>query len=336
MSSTARLTVDLPKITHNASEAVSMCRRFGIDVVGVVKGACGDAFIAQAMLDGGVQTLGDARLDNVSWLRDAGIRAPIVLIRSPAPREVEACVELADASLNADLSVIRALSAAAGRMGRTHGVMPMVDLDTGREGFAPEEVSEVCREVAGLDGLTLRGLGMYFGRGSEDHVREAGVERLVALAKKVEGLCGVALPVISAGSTNVFRSLTLAGKHVPGMTELRLGTAILLGLSTSIGPQRIEGFHQDTFVLEADLIEVKQRDRLLGILPFGRLDAEPDFLFPTAPGVTVLRATNDHTIVDLSAMPEPPRVGESVEFELGYSALCRLVASPYVSVEYGS
>jgi len=43
-------------------------------------------------------------------------------------------------------------------------------------------------------------------------------------------------------------------------------------------------------------IEVKKRDRLLGILSLGQLDTEPEHLSPTSPGVTAIGSSSDHTI----------------------------------------
>jgi len=332
--STVHLTIDLAKITHNARKTLAICRPFGLDVVGVTKGVCGSPDVARAMIAGGIKTLGDARLDNIARMRDTGIREPMLLLRSPALSEVPQCIGLADISLNSDLGVLNALSQEAVSMGKRHRVILMVDLDTGREGFAPEAMQGVCREVLAMDGLTLDGLGIYFSYQSEGSFHFAAQQRLVALAKEVEQEYGVGLSAVSGGSTNVFSSLTLAGKHIAGVNQLRIGTAILLGISSSIGPRHIEGFYNDTFVLDAELIEVKKRDRLLGILSLGKLDTEPEQLFPVSPGVTVVKSTSDHIVVDLTELQQPPRVGDRISFQLGYFALSRLMVSPYVKIEY--
>ena len=334
MLTTALLTVDLDRIRDNARRIVDLCQPYGLATMGITKGACGLPPVARALLAGGIDTLGDARLDNIARLREAEIKAPVFLIRSPAPSEVEACVELADGSLNADLGVVRALSGEAERIGKQHGVILMVDLETGREGLLPSEVPQACREVAGLPGLTLKGLGAYFIADSTEESREPALRRLVALAREVEREWDLKLPIISGGSTNVFRALTWRQKHVPGVSQLRLGTVILLGIASSRGPIRVEELHQDTFVLDAEIIEIKPRDRLLGILALGKIDTEASQLFPTLPGVSVLDMSSDHTIVDLSAMSPRPRVGDRLSFELGYTALSRATASPYVRVEY--
>lgn len=81
-------------------------------------------------------------------------------------------------------------------------------------------------------------------------------------------------------------------------------------------------------------IEVKKRDRLLGILSLGQLDIEQEHLFSTSPGVIVIGSSSDHTIVDLTDSPQPPCVGDYISFRLGYFALSRLTVSPYVKIEY--
>jgi len=331
---TACLTIDLKKITHNARKTLAICRPFGLDVVGVTKGVCGSPAVARAMIAGGIKTLGDARLDNIARMRDAGIHEPMLLLRSPAPSEISQCIALADASLNVDLGVLNALSQGALRAGKRHRVILMVDLDTGREGFTPEAMPGVCREVRAMQGLTLEGLGIYFPYRSKGSFHMEAQQRLVALAGEIEQENGIALSIVSGGSTNVFHSLTLEGKSIARVNQLRIGTAILLGISSSIGPIHIEGFHHDTFVLEAELIEVKKRDRLLGILSLGQIDTEPQYLFPTFPGVTVIASSSDHTIVDLTDSPQSLHVGDCVSFRLGYFALARLTVSPYVKIEY--
>jgi predicted amino acid racemase len=329
-----RLFVNLKAITENTRKTIDRCHGFGVEVVGVTKGVSGLPPVAKAMADGGIRTLGDSRLKNIARMREAGMDQPMLLIRSPALSEVEETVRLCEASLNVDVGVLRALSEVAVRAGKKHGVLLMVDLDTGREGILPSQLSGACREVLAMKGLALRGLGTYFDMKSEDELHKPAVGRLVQLAGEMEKEYRTSLPVLSGGSSNVFRSLMLEGRSVPGMNQLRIGTAILLGLSASIGPRRIQGFHHDTFLLDAELIEVKRRDKTFGILSLGTLDVDPQFLFPTQPGVRVVRATSDHTLVDLTESQVSWGVGDRLVFELGYPALSRLVATDQCSIEY--
>lgn len=328
----AALHIDLEKITANARAAVALCGRFGIEVLGVTKSVCGLPAVARAMLAGGVRGLGDGRLASLACLREAGITAPLTLIRSPAPSETRECVELADCSLNASLDVLRLLSEEAARAGKTHDVMLMADLGTGREGFAPAALPDACAVAAALPGLRVRGMGVYFAdRVAPDDYAETQRE-LVALARAIEAEGGIRLPVVSGGSSGVFGPLTAAGRHVEGVNQLRIGMAILEGLWPSKGPERVPGFETDAFVLDAEVIESKSRPdgRAVAILAFGYLDAHPEYVFPLDAAIEVLRMTHDHTVVDVTRLPSPPRPGDRLRFRVGYRAIGRLVLSPSV------
>ena len=84
------LSIDLDKLEHNARTLVGLCRQQGITVTGVTKAVCGYPQVAEAMLRGGVASLGDSRLENIHRLRDAGITAPCLLLRLPPLSGVEA------------------------------------------------------------------------------------------------------------------------------------------------------------------------------------------------------------------------------------------------------
>lgn len=71
-----RIEFDCDLIQHNAQTVVSLCAANGIEVVGVGKGSCGNAHIANAMLAGGIQMLGEVlparHAPAARWWRDGG------------------------------------------------------------------------------------------------------------------------------------------------------------------------------------------------------------------------------------------------------------------------
>jgi len=330
---TARLRIDLPKITRNARAVLAICRSHGMGLMGVTKGVCGDPHVARAMLEAGVKTLGDARLDNVVRMREAGIDAPITLIRSPAPSEAADCVYYADGSLNSDRDVVKALSSEAARAGKVHRVVLMVDFETGREGFHPDDIADVFVEASGLPGLAIEGIGLYLDYQSDDDFVIEKQQAFVALARRITTEHAIDLPILSGGSTNVFRRV-LKGRVVEGINQLRIGTSILLGIASSLGPIVIDDLEQDTFLLDVELIEVKPRGKRIGLLPVGKLDAPKEQLFPVRPEIAIVDQTSDHTMLDLTGAQPLPRTGDTVSFRLGYSALNRLMASRYVVAGY--
>jgi predicted amino acid racemase len=322
------------KIAHNACLAESICRSLNLEVVGVTKGAAGNPTVAQAMLEGGIKTLADSRLENIARMRNAGIRAPIMLLRSPGPSEVLRCVHLADSSLCSDLGVMESIGKQARSMGKKHGIVVMADLETGREGFSPSLVPHVCRKVQSISGLELYGIGVYFHMTSRADFQLQALSEFVALAREIEKEMVIRLPNISGGSSNVFRALTVEDHQNPGINHLRIGTAILLGFSSSLNPTTIPGFERDTFIMEAEVIETKVKKSREAILAVGQLDIEPRFLFPVLPGVIVRDATSDHLMVNVDEMTPEPQVGDFLSFRLGYPALAKLMISPYVTIEH--
>ena len=328
--SNPRLRIDLEKITHNARLALEIGRAHGVEVMGVTKGAAGIPSVAKAMLAGGIESLADSRLDNIGRLRADGIQAPITLLRSPGPSDVARTVELADVSLNSDIVIVEALSIEARMQRKIHGVILMVDLHTGREGLPPEKVPAACRKLQSLPGIQLKGIGAYFHLASDSKLHLPGLQTLVRLAKQVETELGKPLAVLSGGSSNILRTL-VEGHPNPGINHLRIGTAILLGFSSSLNPITIDGFERDTFILQVEVIEVKQGLPGEAILALGKIETDPQFLFPMKPGVNVRDASSDHLMVRMDPCPS---VGDRVSFRLGYPALCRLMVSPYVQIEY--
>jgi len=48
----------------------------------------------------------------------------------------------------------------------------------------------------------------------------------------------------------------------------------------------------------------------------------------------VLGASSDHLVLDVDALPEPPAIGDALEFRPGYSATLGLFTSPYVEKRF--
>jgi predicted amino acid racemase len=207
----------------------------------------------------------------------------------------------------------------------------MVDLHTGREGLPPDHIPAACRKLQSLAGIQLKGIGVYFhlATGSDAHLQ--GLQAFISLAEQIETEMRKPLALLSGGSSNIFRTFFADGHPNPGVNHLRIGTAILLGFSSSLNPVTLNGFERDTFILEAEVIEVKAQKPGEAILALGRVDTDPQFLFPMNNGVTVREASSDHLMV---RMDPPCKVGDRVSFRLGYPALCRLMVSPYAQMEF--
>lgn len=343
-----RIEVDCERIRRNTEVVVKLCASRAIDVVGVTKACCGHPHVAQAMLDGGVAMLAEARLGNVRRLRQGGIRADTMLLRIPKPSQVAEVVALTQVSLNSELETVRALSQAAQSQGITHGIVLMVETGDRREGVLPEEALEVARAILWLPNLELIGIGTNVGCIGGVLPTLENTQLLVDLAESIERALSFRFRLISGGHT---ASMALIGRdEMPArVNQVRVGEGILLGVD-SAGNWPLPCPYQDAFAVVAEVIEVKTKpsmpegqitvdafgrvphwvDRGLrrrAILAVGEQDLRVDGLHPRRPGVTVIAGSSDHLVVDVTEASPPVRLGDELEFAPNYAAVCTAMAS---------
>ena len=352
MLAEATLTVDLAKITENARRVVDALS--GREVVGVTKVTCGSPEVARAMLAGGVTALADSRVENLAGLRDAGVTVPLWLLRAPAPGLAEETVRHADVSLESELVTVKALDAAAARLGKRHAIVAMVDLGDLREGMLPAELPGFLAQAAKLENIDILGVGVSLTCYGAVVPSAENLGELVALAEAAERQLGKRL-VVSGGMSSSLDAL-VAGELPDRVDNLRIGESILLGVST-VTREPILGLHTDAISVASPVIEcmrkpskpwgeiaqdafggrptfVDRGERTRAICAIGRQDAPPEGLQPLDPRVEVLGASSDHLILDVDALPEPPAIGEAIAFVPNYAATLRLFTSPYVVKEY--
>ena len=347
-----QVTIDLEKIETNTRTVVSWCATAGISIFGVTKGSCGMPQVARAMLRGGVAGLGESRLENIRRLRDSGIDAPVMLLRSPPLSMIDDVIRSVDVSLNSELAVIRELSRVAERMGRIHDIILMIDLGDLREGIWPDDVVPTIEHILELPGIRIAGLGTNLTCFGAIIPTEVNLGQLADLASIVRERFGLGLTYISGGNSSSL-PLLLSGGMPKGINHLRIGEAILQGgRDTFLDRPRAE-LDRDVFLLSGELLEVKTKpsmpigisgvdafggrpvfrdvgERLRGIVNIGREDANIEGLLPVTPGVAVLGASSDHLILDVSDVTPRPKVGDKVSFRMSYGALLAAMTSEYV------
>jgi len=347
---TPYLSIDLDKVEHNARTLVNLGRMHGVTIAGVTKGTLGSPEVAKAMRRGGVQWLGDSRLENIERMRNAGIRGPFLLMRSPQLSEVERTVSLAEVSLNTEYEVIHALSEAALKQGVVHNILLMVDLGDLREGLWPEELLPLVLEVTRMRGIRILGLGTNLTDLNGTIPTPENNQRLVDLAEEVESRCDVHLEWLSAGNSSSLKLLA-SGRLPRRINHFRIGEGILLGRET-IEREIWPGTYQDAFVLTGEIIECKRKpsvpsgergqdafgnvpileDRGMmtrAIVNLGRQDLRLEGIAPQHPSLGIIGATSDHLVLETTAAPEL-KVGDHVNFSPDYGALLAAMTSPFV------
>lgn len=346
---TPRVKVDVRKIRENAESVVRECERHGIDVVGVTKGVAGMPEVAQAMLAGGVKEIADSRIKNIKKLKQAGIRAPIMLLRPPQKHEIPETIRLADASIETELSTIKELSREAGKTGCDHSILLMIEMGDLREGII---VSDWCRYVERIEeikNIDLKGIGVNFMCASGVVPTTDKMAVFADTVDKIERHIGRKLSVVSGGSSANL-SLLFSEGLPDRVNQLRVGESILLG-SDPVTGQLFDGFHQDAFILEAEVIEIKRKPsspmgkrgmnafkekpelpdkgaRQRAILAIGKQEIPYNNVKPLMEESTIESASSDHMMLDVTG--KNVEVGDHVSFSLDYSSLMHLMTSQYV------
>ncbi len=347
-----QVAIDLGRIERNARAVVARCTTAGIKVFGVTKGTCGMPQVARAMLRGGVAGIAESRFENIRRLRDSGISAPIMLLRSPPIARVEEVVRTVDISLQSELAIIRELSRIAERMGRVHDIMLMVDLGDLREGIWPNDLLPTVEEVLKLKGVRIAGIGTNLGCFGAIMPTEENLGQLVAHAYKIERLAGIGLDWVSGGNSSSL-PLLLDGRLPAGINNLRIGEAILQGGLETFRDSPWAELEFDACRLSGEVIEVKKKpslpigesgydafgnqpvfvdegDRLRAIANIGREDVLIEGLTPIHKGVRVLGGSSDHLLMDVTEADPPVAVGNRVSFRMNYGAMLSVMTSEYV------
>ena len=347
-----RIEIELDKLIHNARNLTALYGSKGIRVTAVTKGVCGSPRIAGALLNSGIRSLGDSRIANIQKMREAGLDAQFVLIRSPMPSEVERVVEFADVSLNTEISVIRLLAEHAAKCGKIHRIVLMIELGDLREGILPSDVEAVAKETISLQGVKLIGIGTNLACFGGVRPIEANMQELSSIAGNVQRKYGINFEIVSGGNSANYQWF-VSTPDVGLVNHLRIGEAILLGCDT-LTRERIPGLYTDAFTLVAEAIELKTKpsrphgeiaqdafghvptfedkgDVKRAILALGRQDVDVLAIKPRVEA-DVLGASSDHLILDVKG-PDL-EIGDEVRFDVGYSALLRAMTSPYVEKVY--
>ncbi len=352
MLDVATLTIDLGKIEENARLVVDALP--GAQVVGITKVTCGSPEVARAMLAGGVTAIGESRIENIAHMRQAGVPGPFWLVRSPTPGIAEETVAQADVALVSEYDVAAALDAVAGRAGVRFGVVAMVDVGDLREGMMPETLPAFLERMASLEHVDVEGIGISLTCYGAIIPTADNLGQLVRLAEEAERITGHSM-LVSGGMSTTLDAL-IAGAMPSRVDNLRVGEAIVLGVSPATR-EPILGLHTDALVLSAPVIECQVKPskpigisaqdafgnrpvfedrgmRRRAICAIGRQDVVPEQMRPVDERIRILGASSDHLIIDVDDLPEPPSIGEAIEFVPGYSATLALFTSPYVRKEY--
>jgi len=353
-----RININLEALHHNLQMIAGFMARQGAHWSLVTKCLCGHEETLRALSVMGIQSMCDSRLDNLRAIHRAAPEVEKWYLRLPHLSVVDDIVSLADISLNSEIEVIRALSAAAQRLGRVHNIIIMIELGDLREGILPGSLVNFYEQVFKMPAIHVLGIGAQIGcmAGSVPSVDQ--VAQLILYRELLELKFQKKLPVISAGST-IFLPLVLQGRLPWALNHFRIGEAVFLGTDLVSGG-RIEGLRDDVVILEGEIAEIKEKNLvpmcevgsstpfhgLNGATPeghspgqrgfralvtIGEIDTDVSGLTPLNPAFQIAGATSDITVVNIGENTEHIQLGGTIKFRCSYSAFVRLMNDSYIT-----
>ncbi|NSL52846.1 alanine/ornithine racemase family PLP-dependent enzyme [Calidifontibacillus erzurumensis] len=352
MGLTPRVEIDLAKIKQNAKILKDLYGKKGIQMTAVVKGVAADIKIAETILESGITSLADSKISNLEKLKKANLKATMILLRTPAPSEIEKVVQYADISMNTEIGVIRALSNEAIRQNKKHKIIIMVEMGDLREGIMLKDAPDFIRETLACPGIEIVGIGTNFACFGGVVPTEQKMNEFSEFAKAMEQKFSLHLSYVSGGNSANYNWL-MKTKNPGAVNHIRIGESIWLGRETATG-KLIPQLHPDAFRFIAEVIESNIKPSVpfgsveknafgesvsfenrgnvrRAIINAGRQDILVSGLTPMEP-FELLGSSSDHMIIDSKHIHLQP--GDEISFFLNYGALISAMTSPYVYKMY--
>ena len=327
----------------------------------VTKGLCADPEMVKMVAENpSVDFIADSRVKNIATFADVAHKngKKTVLLRIPMHCEVAEVVKYVDLSFNSELSTIRLLNEEAGKAGKVHDILLMIDLGDLREGifFQNEElIWEAVEEILKMDHINLYGIGVNLTCYGAIIPKNDNLSQLVEIADKIREKYGVKLEMVSGGNSSSIYLID-KGELPEGINNLRLGESFLLGNDTAY-ETKLPGTVGDGLILQAQIIELKEKPSLpigevgvdafgekpyyedrgimkRAIIGIGKQDTDLGSMTPVDPQVEIMGGSSDHIILDVTHCDKEYKVGDIVEFELGYGGMLKTATSAYVEREY--
>lgn len=354
------LQINQDKIYQNARIIVEKCKEKGINISGVIKGFNGLNCIVKEFVRAGCTQIASSRIEKLIELRKLGMSTPTMLIRLPMKSELKELVKYVDISLNSEPETIELIEKACSKYKTQHGVVLMIDLGDLREGFfnSKELVDQALYIENNLSHVKLMGIGTNLGCYGSVKPTSQNLERLSVLADEINNMIGRKLEIVSGGGSTSL-PLLFQGKMPAGINNLRVGEAILLNRDLpDFWNTKIPGMHQDTFILKAQIIEIKDKPsypigelhvdafgnnpiyedrgiRKRALLAVGKQDfVLHEKLIPSEEGIKIVGSSSDHLIVDIEDCKQKFKIGDVIEFYMYYPPMLYLCSSKWVKKKY--
>lgn len=349
-----KLTIDLHALHQNVHTIGKWVATHGASWTLVTKAMCGFPDVLAGLRASGVRSMADSRLANLEAI--AALPEPVEswYLRLPHYPALPDIVRLSSVSLNSEVEIIEALNEEAGRQGRLHRVIIMIELGDLREGVLPGSLVRFYERVFDLPHIRVLGIGSNLGCLSGIIPSIEQFSQLAMFHELLQLKFQRPLPLVSGGTSAVLPMLR-DGLLPKAVNHFRVGEAVFLGTDLVNGGQ-MEGLRSDAVTLEVEIVELREKSlsplgETTDMMPFeelqatrhpagsrgyravvtlGHLDTDLGGLTPLNPDYELVGASSDLSVLTVGDNPENLSVGDTIKFRPAYGALVRLMAGKYI------
>jgi D-serine deaminase-like pyridoxal phosphate-dependent protein len=315
------LLVDLAAMERNIAHMTAFFRDCGVSWRPHIKGIKVPA-IAHQVLRAGAIGVTCAKLGEAEVMANAGIRDILIANEIVGEQKLARLVHLrrrADVIVCVDaIEPAEALSAAAAACGVVLRVLVEVNIGLNRCGVEPGPPTvALARKVAGLPGLRFAGV-----MGWEGHLaslspsaeKEARCRSAVGTLVESAGACraeGLGVEIVSCGGTGTYQY----SARVPGVTEVQAGG----GIFGDVTYAKWGVAHEQALTVLTTIISRPTPRRI--VFDAGRKTMGRDVSLPEPKdlaGASPVRLSAEHGDLELDSPRDDLRVGDKLEFVVGY------------------
>lgn len=350
----AFLTLYKEKLAHNYEYLKDLFHKNDMSWGVVSKLLCGNKEYLELLIKLGIDEIHDSRISNLQTIKEIDPGVQTVYIKPPAKRNIPNVVKYADVSMNTEYYTMKLLSEEAGRQGKTHKVIIMIETGDLREGVMGENLITFYEKVFGLPNLEIIGLGTNLNCLHGVMPSQDKLIQLCLYKQIIELKFNVKIPWVSGG-TSVTIPL-IHNKQIPkGVNHFRVGETLFFGANL-FEEKTIEGMHDDVFMLSTEIIEITEKPKIpmgtlaanpqgeiveideslygktscRAIIDIGLLDIDPKYLRTEGHEFEIVGASSDMLVLDIDQNERGHKVGDLVSFKLKYMGALALLNSNYI------
>ena len=321
----------------------------------VSKLLCGNTIYLKEIIALGVREIHDSRISNLKKIKTLDPDIQTVYIKPPAKRSIEKIVRYADISFNTEIYTIQLLSDEAVKQKKIHKIIIMIEMGDLREGVLGEELIAFYGTILKMPNIEISGIGTNLNCLSGVMPTQDKLIQLSLYKQLIEAKFNISIPFVSGG-TSVAIPLILKNANPLAVNHFRIGEALFFGKDLFTG-DTIEGMHNDVFKLYAEIIEITEKPNtptgelgenvagnsfsmndvddlgmtsLRAILDIGLLDMQPQYIESDDADITIVDASSDMLVIDISKSKKSYNIGDLVAFKIRYMGALYLLNSEYI------